>query len=634
MLDQVGNKNVVLSVESIATENVEQGDKPLRILHLDADSAFLAATKQFLSVHFQLEVENESTFEQALEKLKTSTYDAVVSAYQLDEKNGLELLKTLRQRGNVTPFILLTFKDREEIAIEALNSGVDWYIAKGSDAAAMYTQLAKSIFASVKTRRTERQLVESEEKYRREVEDANDAIFLADVETGIILDCNRAATILMAKPKEELVGTHQRQLHSNPAEGEVGFKQSAEAKENCAFEAQILTGKGEIKDVAIKASLVVINGRSVLMGIFRDITAIKKAMGTVKFQANLLKAVGQPLVAANSMSEVTYWNDAAEKAYGRSRAEMLGKNIVTEFILKTFAQNEIGMIARLRNGESVTLETVVKRSDDDRLPMILTISPLLNDKSEFDGAVAVATDISQQKWMQQVLEESVEAVSALNEKLRVVDSLTRHDIRNKLAALDGRLYLLKKRLAGNADALDQVVEIGKASNQILRILEFERLYVQVGSEELKLVDVEKLVAEAQGLFSDLKGAEVINCCQGLTLLADSLLRQIFYNLIDNTLKYGEKVRKIAVYYEEADDVLKLIYEDDGVGMSEDVRGKLFTEGFGRGTGYGLYLIKRICEAYGWQIQETGKQGIGAQFTMTIPKKNKEGKSNYAVTLNP
>jgi PAS domain S-box-containing protein len=634
MLDQVGNKNVVLSVESIATENVEQGDKPLRILHLDADSAFLAATKQFLSVHFQLEVENESTFEQALEKLKTSTYDAVVSAYQLDEKNGLELLKTLRQRGNVTTFILLTFKDREEIAIEALNSGVDWYIAKGSDAAAMYTQLAKSIFASVKTHRTERLLVESEEKYRKEVEDANDAIFLADVETGIILDCNRAATILMAKPKEELVGTHQRQLHSNPAEGEVGFKQSAEAKENCVFEAQIVTGKGEIKDVAIRASLVVINGRRVLMGIFRDVTAMKKAMGTVKFQANLLSAVGQPLVAANSMSEVTYWNDAAEKAYGRSRAEMLGKNIVTEFILKTFAQNEIGMLARLRNGESVTLETVVKRSDDDRLPMILTISPLLNDKSEFDGAVAVATDISQQKWMQQVLEESVEAVSALNEKLRVVDSLTRHDIRNKLAALDGRLYLLKKRLAGNADALDQVAEIGTASNQILRILEFERLYVQVGSEELKLVDVEKLVAEAQGLFSDLEGAEVLNRCQGLTLLADSLLRQIFYNLIDNTLKYGEKVRKIAVYYEEADDVLKLIYEDDGVGMSEDVRGKLFTEGFGRGTGYGLYLIKRICEAYGWQIQETGKQGTGAQFTFTILRINKEGKSNYAVTLNP
>jgi PAS domain S-box-containing protein len=625
---------MVLSTESIAMENVKQGDKPLRILHLDADSAFLAATKHYLSAHFLFEVEDESNFKCGLEKLKTSTYDAIVSAYQLDGKNGLDMLKMLRQMGNVTPFILLTFKDREEIAIEALNSGVDWYITKGSEAASMYTELAKSIFASVKTRRTERQLVESEEKYRREVEDANDAIFLADVETGIILDCNHAATIMMAKPKEELVGIHQRELHPNHAESEAAFKQNAEAKENSIYENQIVTGNGEIKDVAIKASLVVINQRRVLMGIFRDVTAIKKATETVKFQASLLKTVGQPIVATNARSEVTYWNDAAEKAYGLSSAEMLGKNIITDFILKTFPPNEVGMLARLRKGESVTLETVVKRNGDESLPMIMTISPLFNDKGEFDGAVAVATDISTQKWMQQVLEESVETVTALNEKLRVVDSLTRHDIRNKLAALDGRLYLLRKHLAGNANALDQVAEIGKASNQILRILEFERLYVQVGSEELKLVDVERLVAEAQGLFSDLKGAEVINCCQGLTLLADSLLRQLFYNLMDNTLKYGEKVRKISIYYEETDDSLKLIYEDDGVGISEALRSKLFTEGFGKGTGYGLYLIKRICEAYGWQIQETGKQGTGAQFTMTISKRNREGKDNYIITLNP
>jgi PAS domain S-box-containing protein len=625
---------MVLSTEPIAEKHVELCDRTLKILHLDGDLAFLAATKQFLSADFSFEVEDESVFEQAVEKLKTTKYDAIVSAYQLNGKNGLELLNMLRQNGNSIPFILLTLKGREEIAIEALNSGVDSYIAKGADAAAMYTELAKSIFASVKTRRTEKLLAESEEKYRREVEDANDAIFLADAETGIIVDCNRAATVLMAKSKEELVGIHQRQLHPNPTESEFVFRQSVEARENSVFESQIVTGKGEIRDVAIKASLVVINQKKVLMGIFRDITATKKAVETVKFQANLLKAVGQPLVATNSVSEVTYWNDAAEKTYGLSRAEMMGKNIVTDFILKTFPPNEVSMLARLRNGESVTLDTVVKRSDDDCLPVILTISPLLNEKGGFEGAIAVATDISQQKWMQQVLQESIDTVSALNEKLRVVDSLTRHDIRNKLTALNGRLYILKKRLADNTDALNQVTEIEKASKQVLSILEFERLYVQVGSEELKMVDVDKLVTEAQGLFSDLKGAEVLNCCQGLTLLADSLLRQIFYNFIDNTLKYGEKVRKIAIYYEEVEDKLKLIYEDDGVGISDEVRSKLFTEGFGRGTGYGLYLIKRICEGYGWQIQETGESGVGAQFTLTIPRINKEGKNNYAIVLNP
>jgi signal transduction histidine kinase len=142
--------------------------------------------------------------------------------------------------------------------------------------------------------------------------------------------------------------------------------------------------------------------------------------------------------------------------------------------------------------------------------------------------------------------------------------------------------------------------------------------------------VEKHLSEAASLFSDLKGAQLINECHGLTVLADSLLRQLFYNLIDNTLKYGVTVSKIKVHFQEEKDQLKLIYEDNGVGMPDELRSKLFTEGYGTGTGYGLYLIKRICEAYGWTIQETGKQGTGAQFTMTIPKGDREGKKSYEI----
>jgi len=111
-------------------------------------------------------------------------------------------------------------------------------------------------------------------------------------------------------------------------------------------------------------------------------------------------------------------------------------------------------------------------------------------------------------------------------------------------------------------------------------------------------------------------------------MADSLLRQLFYNLIDDTLKHGEKVSQIRVYYEEGEDQLKLVYEDDGVGIPENEKEIIFKEGYGKHTGYGLYLIRKVCEAYGWTIQETGKPGKGAQFTITIPKTNKNGKTAY------
>jgi signal transduction histidine kinase len=115
------------------------------------------------------------------------------------------------------------------------------------------------------------------------------------------------------------------------------------------------------------------------------------------------------------------------------------------------------------------------------------------------------------------------------------------------------------------------------------------------------------------------------------VMADSLLRQVFYNLIDNTLKYGEKVSQIRVYCQEEENQLKLVYEDDGVGIQETEKEKIFKEGYGKGTGYGLYLIRKICENYGWTIQETGVPGKGAQFTMTIPRISRSGKMGYIIT---
>jgi signal transduction histidine kinase len=129
----------------------------------------------------------------------------------------------------------------------------------------------------------------------------------------------------------------------------------------------------------------------------------------------------------------------------------------------------------------------------------------------------------------------------------------------------------------------------------------------------------------------MKGTKILNECQGLKVLADSLLTRLFYNLIDNSLKCGEKISQIRVHYEKkGQEQLRLIYQDDGVGISLSEKPNLFEEGYGKGTGYGLYLIKKMMEVYGWAIQETGEPGKGAQFTITIPKTNRDGKETYQI----
>jgi signal transduction histidine kinase len=167
------------------------------------------------------------------------------------------------------------------------------------------------------------------------------------------------------------------------------------------------------------------------------------------------------------------------------------------------------------------------------------------------------------------------------------------------------------------------------------MFDFAHSYEMLGDEELKNVDVDETVEKAVSLFWDLKGIKVSNECQGLTVLADSLLTRLFYNMIDNSLKYGEKITQIRVYYEVSrDGQLKLIYQDDGIGIPFSEKPKLFREGYGKGTGYGLYLIKKMMEAYGWAIQETGESGKGAQFTITIPRTNQNGKENYQIDSHP
>jgi len=749
-----------VAVESANEVYIDLCKDEIKVLHVDDEAGFLAVAKQCLEEQSKFQVDTALSVKEALEKLKRSEYDVVVCDYQMPGKNGLELLRELRQQGDYTPFILFTCKGKEEIAIEALNSGVYRYVGKEGNAEVTYEELKRSICDAVRGQRAEKllkeaenslrqitenmqdmlvltdenlvikyasssyksglgyalgeivgkraydfvhpddlpkvietttkafkdksiaifesrvrradgsyvllegigkslldengkvngavmtsrditerrkieqSLRESEEKYRKLFDEAMDAIFVADAETGILVDCNRAATELTGKAKSELIGIHQRFLHppeDNMKKFTKTFDQHRNDSEGHLINDQIITKNGEVRDVTIKGNLIEVNGKKMLQGVFRDITERKKVDEKIRFQARLLNSMGQAVIAADIDGTVIYWNHAAEQLYGWTTTETLGLNIM-KILLQHIVQEDMhGVLNHLSGNKSWTGEAILKRRDGTALSVIITTSPITNDVGETIGILGVSTDITEQKWMQEIFNEAIAKVVELNEKLQVVESLTRHDIRNKLSALNGRIFLLKKRLRDNTEALSQLKEMEIASQQILRIMEFEKNYVQVGSEELKNIAVERYVTEAALLFSDLKGAKLINECSGLTVLADSMLRQLLYNMMDNTLKYGEKTRRIRVHYTEEDDQLKLIYEDDGVGIPDDEKSKLFQEGYGKGTGFGLYLINRICEGYGWTIQETGKHGKGVQFTMTIPKNAKDGTRLYEIS---
>jgi PAS domain S-box-containing protein len=387
--------------------------------------------------------------------------------------------------------------------------------------------------------------------------------------------------------------------------------------------------KGSLIPVALSSNPIVLQGQHLGdIVLYKDITERKKSEELLRESEERFRDLfmGNPEAAAclDPDYRIRDINPRFEELFGYSLAEVQGKHI-NDVVVPDGKRKEGEALDKDARKGYVYRNTVRRKKDGSLVQVSVSAAPMTGEKGII-GIVAMYKDISD-------LKNAEKKMDSMIEKLRVVGSLARHDVRNKLTAVVGNAYLLKKRFAGDPDALECLRSVEAAVRESERVFDFAGVYERLGVEQLAYMDVKKVVDEAVGLFPDLKGVKMTNDCGGLTLLADSLLRQLFYNLIDDSLKYGEKLTQIRIHYEKSEDWLKLVYEDDGVGISKDARAKLFTEGFttGKGSGYGLYLIGRMMEVYGWTIGETGTHGKGAQFTINIPKAKPDGRPNYKLS---
>jgi PAS domain S-box-containing protein len=513
------------------------------------------------------------------------------------------------------------------------------------------TAVLELVVPITQRKRAEENLRDSAEKHRKLFDEAMDAIFVADAETGMLIDCNLAALELVGREKSDLIGKHQRILHPPEEITEEGisktFKQHLEEKEGQVLKTRIITKRGDIKKVAVKASIIEIGGKKVLQGIFRDITEERKAeealqssselaRSLLEFQNKVIDTAVVHIDMLDREGNVTLWNRAAELISGYSREEVIGHKKIWEWLYpeSQYRARIFAQAKRTIDHEESTMqnfETVIRCKNGDLKTISWYANSITDGKGKPAGSIAIGLDVSELKRAERELNETMEKLHAINEKLRVVGGLTRHDVRNKLSVILGNTYLAEKELAKDSKVLDYLGEAETAVQQVIRIFDFARAYEMLGAQELKYLEVDKAIDEAVSLFSDLKGVRVTNDCHGLSVLADSLLKQLFYNLIDNSLKYGQKTTRIRVHWEEqCQDGLRLVYEDDGVGISDAEKPKLFKEGYSTGgsTGYGLYLINKMMEVYGWTIDETGVPGKGVQFTISVPKAKRDGKPNY------
>jgi signal transduction histidine kinase len=210
-----------------------------------------------------------------------------------------------------------------------------------------------------------------------------------------------------------------------------------------------------------------------------------------------------------------------------------------------------------------------------------------------------------------------EALMKVSEKLSLLNTLTRHDVRNYLTVLLGYLELSETKTS-DLSLLDLINKEKRAADAILRALEFSKESRAIGVHAPEWRKLNDAVLQAAHSL-DLSGKKLQVDCDKVEVHGDPLFERVFYNLMDNSLKHAVNVTTIRCYYQENDSGLTIIYEDDGPGIPREDKKRLFEYGFGKHTGLGLFLIREILKITGFAIRETGEPGKGARFEITVPK---------------
>jgi PAS domain S-box-containing protein len=511
-----------------------------------------------------------------------------------------------------------------------------------------YNGALASVMDITERKKAEQALEESEDKYRSLVELAPDGIVAVNAE-GIVTSANRSFLTLVGYDSEEgIVGKPFTELVTMQREDiprfQGMFMSLMKGESPSPVEFLYVRRDGTSRWAEVHPSLMIKDGNPVgVQAIMRDVSERKKAKKTLQESEERFKAIFEGvndgiLLADTKAKRFFFANPRICEITGYSLKELL-KLGIGDIHPKKDLPYVIDSFTKLAQGKLTLAKDIPVLGKDERVVYcdISARSVKIGSQEYLIGLFRDVTEertrITELKNTEERLKETNMRLEVTNEKLHVVGGLTRHDVRNKLSAVTGNAYLLRQKLAEDPKALEQLKDMEAAVRLVEKIFEFAGNYEKLGVEKLAYMDVGKAVEGAVSLFSDLKGVKVGNECGGLTVLADSLLNQLFYNLVDNSLKYGEKIRQIKIHYKmPSADQLELVYEDDGVGIPDKMRSNLFKEGFtsGKGTGYGLFMIKRICEVYGWTIQETGKQGKGAQFTMLVPRIGSTGRANYQI----
>jgi PAS domain S-box-containing protein len=502
---------------------------------------------------------------------------------------------------------------------------------------------------------TERKMVEnalreSEEKFRTLFRANPVMVVVSTLEEGVYIDVNDAFERVTGYSREEVIGrtADQLGLWVHP-EDRKKFLQSVKEKGRVADQEIGIRAKNrEVRTLVLSAESITVLGKPCMIAAARDITEQRKLERLLLFQAQIVSHVHDSIVVVNFEGKILYWNKGAERLYGYSVKEALGRHVS---LIQESELDIQSLWERIEAGDGIEIETLLRKKDGQLFTGLLSLSLLLDDDNQPLGIIGFCIDISERKRLEEELRRShAELECKIRDRTADLEKANKakdiflanmsHEIRTPLSGVIGFSDLLLERELAE-DIRNDVVVIRDSADAALSMLNdiLDLSRIELGMVDLRLVPFGpvKLVNDLIRPFEQLareKGLifEVaLDSAFHWKLVGDpDRLGQIIKNLLQNAIKFtpAGSVR-LRLYTEKEDEHsadLCVEVSDTGIGIPRKKQKVIFSpftqadSSYSKiygGAGLGLTISRNLVELMNGNISVASEPGKGTTFTVSV-----------------
>ena len=416
-------------------------ERKLKVLYVDDETDLLTIGKLFMERFGNLTVDTSPSASEALSKIASGSFDGIVSDYQMPGMDGIQLLQEVRQKYGDIPFILFTGRGREEVVIQAIDFGVDFYLQKGGEPKSQFAELVHKIRQAVRRKEAERAVKSSEKRLSDIIDFLPDPTFAVDV-TGTVIAWNHAIEELTGMSSEDIIGKGKEEYgaafyHSNrpvlidlidePDETILQFYSHIERSgTSITAETDFTHVNGSHLHILLKVSRLYDQSGTVTGAIesIRDITQLKQAEQEIRKSEERYRSVvnDQTEMIARFTPEgvITFTNEAYRQYYTPliGLEHPVGKNIRNIMEIQNYAVVEAFLQSLTPDNPVREMERMVPGKDGNSYWQVWTVRALFDEAGFTSEYQVVGRDITDKKQSEEQLRVAYEQIAADEEELR------------------------------------------------------------------------------------------------------------------------------------------------------------------------------------------------------------------------